>query len=256
VTNEKINSMDIGSDDDNIEGDDHCSTKTWVQQMRSADVYEADVQMMIFNFLVVMGMEEAAEAFVEETKMSTQMSFDPSAALASVSTRNKVKDAILKGDINQALEMINKENVFDDDFLENHPMGIVVNFRLKQKILEKTIEGGGIDESVEYARINVAPLVSKDQSFLGELEKSMGWLVFENITAPEAIAYKEKLLSYEAVAELVDDAILRRHGIPPGSKLEVLCQNLSWCQKQLSSDVVPHLCIPRLDKGVFDPKVD
>jgi len=254
--------MDIGSDDDNNDtfvgryGDDNLSGKTWVQQMRSTDIFESDVQMMIFNFLIVMGMQEAAEAFVEETKMSLQACFDPAPALASVSIRNQVKDAILEGDINLALSVINSEKVFDSDFLENHPVGIVVNFRLKQKILEKIIEEGDIEKSIEYAQTSVAPLVPKDQTFLGELEKSMGLLAYEDLTTPDALACKEKLLSYEALAELVDNAILRLHGIPPGSKLEVLCQNLSWCQKQLSSDIVPHLCISKLDKGSFDPRVD
>eukprot|EP00397_Hematodinium_sp_SG-2012_P060759 GEMP01079552.1.p1 GENE.GEMP01079552.1~~GEMP01079552.1.p1 ORF type:complete len:265 (+),score=44.66 GEMP01079552.1:61-795(+) len=238
---------DTGSEDDQLEAsvseldeNNFKSNLSWIHKMRSVEVFESDIQAMVFNFFTVMGMKEAAEAFVNEAMPH----FEPGVALSSVTIRNQVRKAITEKDIPFAIQLLQE---LDSDLLQQHPY---IDFRLNQKILETKIMSGNIEDAVTFAQQTVAPLVAGNSQLLTQLEDSMALLAYQDLESPEAQQCLSKLGSYDDIATLADDAILTHYGTSHSSKLEVLCQNMSWCQRKLS-DGVPAIPISELDKGQF-----
>ena len=123
---------------------------------------------LIMDYLVTEGYKEAAEKFRIES--GTQ----PSIPLDSLDNRIKIREAIQRGDLEEAVALTNKLN---PEILDTNQL---LYFHLQQQRLIELIREKDIVSAVEFAQNQLAEQGQESSNFLEELEQTMALLAFEN----------------------------------------------------------------------------
>ena len=110
-------------------------------------------------------------------------------------------------------------------------------FRLQQQKLIEYIRAGRIADALQFAQEELAPRGEESPEFLGELERTMSLLAFENATnAPPAIADLLSPAQRMKTAGEVNAAILDSLSQGKEVKLVGLLKLLCWGEKLLEDN--------------------
>jgi len=185
-------------------------------------VTKHDLNCLIMDYLVIEGYKAAAEEFSQEANLTPPVDFD------SIESRMDIREAIQRGDVEDAITRVNDLN---PEILDTNP---ALYFHLQQQKLIEFIRHGRIAEALEFAQEELAPRGEESPEFLSELERTMALLAFEaSASAPLAIS---ELLSpaqrMKTVGE-VNAAILESLSQGKEVKLVGLLKLLCWCESML-----------------------
>lgn len=80
---------------------DEITKDEWMEKLNNLHVQRADMNRLIMNYLVTEGFKEAAEKFRMESGI------EPSVDLETLDERIKIREMLLKGQIQEAIALIN-----------------------------------------------------------------------------------------------------------------------------------------------------
>jgi len=204
----------------------------WSERLREADVNGRMMNELIMDYLIVEGHKEAAECFRQES--GTEAAVD----LETVSERMAIRHAIESADLHRAVELVQK---LDANLLTLYPD---LHFRLKQLLMIEMIRAEHVEQAIEYAQRELAPLVESSQHLLPDLERTMMLLAYADPTSsPEAHFFS---LEYrQQAANELNAAVLSAQGQHSESRLPMMLRMLQWAQDELSHH--HNVPFPRID---------
>ncbi|TXT04925.1 hypothetical protein VHUM_04008 [Vanrija humicola] len=185
---------------------------------------------IVFDYLVVQGMSDAAVAFAQATGIS--QSIDQ----GMIQERMDIRKAVEDGRVEEAVRRVNE---LDPEILDTNPPLLFHLFLLR---LIELIRAERVDDALEFATLELAPRGAQNPEFLADLERTMALLAFPNIVKDDlssdpAYAPIAKLMSRDQrvkVAMELNAAILESQGQGMESKLIGLVRLMSWGEKRLN----------------------
>ncbi|GAA5993788.1 hypothetical protein JCM10908_000747 [Rhodotorula pacifica] len=157
----------------------------WSKRLADVNVNKDDLNFLVANYLFTEGYLSAAENFAREAGLDTTATSTasthnghtsgsaPSYDVESIKTRMEVRRAVLKGDVEVALDKVVD---LDLEILDLDPS---LHFHLLQEHLIELIRAQEIPTALAFAQNELAPLAEEHPRFLKELEKTMALLAFE-----------------------------------------------------------------------------
>ena len=200
------------------------SSEDWKRLLSNVRIPKRQLNQLVMNYLTNEGYREAAEMFSQESGT------DPDIDFQSIEERRKIRDAIMIGDIDLAIELINE---LDPDILDSRPD---VNFMLRIQKLVEYIKEGRVSEALAFGQEILAPAAKGSIELLKELERAMSLLAFEDLTSSPVAEYVQPGHK-QKVASRVNEAILESQGRAAQSKLQTFMKLLSYSQKKLAEVV-------------------
>ncbi|PRQ70084.1 lish motif-containing protein, partial [Rhodotorula toruloides] len=217
----------------------------WSKRLAAVNVSKDDLNLLVANYLFTEGYLSAAENFSREAGLDTTRLGTAGGAtydLESIRNRMEIRRAVLKGEVETALEKVVD---LDLEILDIDPS---LHFHLLQQHLIELIRGQHIPEALAFAQNELAPLAEEHPKFLKELEKTMALLAFELPTLlPPMPATISSLLDPSQrlrTARELNAAILAAQGHAAEPKLPQLMTMMNWGEGLL------------LEKGVDWPKCE
>ncbi|BGP18882.1 hypothetical protein JCM10213_003019 [Rhodosporidiobolus nylandii] len=171
------------------------TSEDWSARLSAVNVSKDDLNLLVANYLFTEGYLSAAEHFSREAGLpadgsaaSTSVGSGPGAAalgdVDSIRRRMDIKRAVLRGDVEDALEQVVD---LDLEILDLDPS---LHFHLLQQRLIELIRANNIPSALAFAQTELAPLAEEHPRFLKELERTMALLAFEmptlSVPAPPA----------------------------------------------------------------------
>jgi len=192
----------------------------WQDRQSAVEVPPSLLNRVVMNYLISEGYEEGAARFAQESGL------DPGVDLTSVAARIRIKNAVVRGDLDAAIQ----------DMRQLNP-GIVQSrkdllFALKRQKLIELIRCGDFMLAVAYARSELAPLVDAHPDLQTSLEEAMACLLlFNNEDCSEEMT--PDIMSTERRVELggyLNNQILtmqQHRGSPSLAKVAGISQHLA-----------------------------
>lgn len=178
------------------------------------------------DYLVIEGYKTAAEEFSKEADIK------PPVDLSSIESRMNIREAIQRGDIEDAIEKVNDLN---PEILDTNPS---LYFHLQQQRLIEFIRQGRIGEALKFAQNDLAPRGEENAGFLAELEKTMALLAFDTLpNVPPSIAELLSPAQRLKTAGELNAAILESLSQGKESKVKGLIRLMLWGESMLAQDV-------------------
>jgi hypothetical protein len=166
--------------------------------------------------------------------------------LKSVDERLKIRESIENGQIEDAINLINKKSPELLD--QNRQLSFelkVENFHLKlkkiflflfkkQQHLIELIRLNLIDEALNYAQIHLSEFAEDEISMRQELEKTMALLVFDKpLESP--YGYLMEITHRQQVAQQINRALLIQQNQQSQSDLSILVKMVNYIQDKLDN---------------------
>ncbi|KAF7339537.1 hypothetical protein MSAN_02168200 [Mycena sanguinolenta] len=181
-----------------------------------------DLNRLIMDYLVIEGYKSAAEEFCAEANLDPPVDFD------SIESRMDIRDALQRGDVEDAIARVNDLN---PEILDTNPQ---LYFHLQQQKLIEFIRHGQIAEALQFAQDELAPRGEESPEFLSELERTMALLAFDSTpTAPNGIAELLSPAQRMKTAGEVNAAILESLSQGKEVKLVQLLKLMHWGETML-----------------------
>ncbi|CAH1786029.1 unnamed protein product [Owenia fusiformis] len=211
----------------------------WFERLQKLQVTRADMNSLIMNYLVTEGFREAAEKFKMESGIQPNIDLD------TLDERIKIRDAIQRGKIEEAISLVNN---LQPELLDNDRY---LFFHLQQQHLIELIRDRNIEAALDFAQTHLAERGEENPEILSELERTLALLAFEE---PEASPFGELLhpSQRQKVASELNAAILEMENRDSTPKLANLLKLLLWAQDQLDSKKVKYPKMTDLAKGTID----
>uniref|UniRef100_A0A8I3WKR7 GID complex subunit 8 homolog n=1 Tax=Callithrix jacchus TaxID=9483 RepID=A0A8I3WKR7_CALJA len=147
---------------------DEITKDEWMEKLNNLHVQRADMNRLIMNYLVTEGFKEAAEKFRMESGI------EPSVDLETLDERIKIREMILKGQIQEAIALINSL----------HPELLDTNrylyFHLQQQHLIELIRQRETEAALEFAQTQLAEQGEESRECLTEMERTLALLAFDS----------------------------------------------------------------------------
>ncbi|XP_077643116.1 glucose-induced degradation protein 8 homolog isoform X2 [Lonchura striata] len=147
---------------------DEITKDEWMEKLNNLHIQRADMNRLIMNYLVTEGFKEAAEKFRMESGI------EPSVDLETLDERIKIREMILKGQIQEAIALINSL----------HPELLDTNrylyFHLQQQHLIELIRQRETEAALEFAQTQLAEQGEESRECLTEMERTLALLAFDN----------------------------------------------------------------------------
>ncbi|KZT30650.1 lish motif-containing protein [Neolentinus lepideus HHB14362 ss-1] len=194
----------------------------WNRRLHEVQVTKKDLNRLIMDYLVIEGYKSAAEEFSQEAGLSPPVDFE------SIESRMNIREAIQRGDVEDAITRMNDLN---PEILDTNP---ALYFRLQQQKLIEYIRHNRIAEALQFAQEELAPRGEESPEFLSELERTMALLVFDSASAPPTISELLSPAQRVKTAGEVNAAILESSSQGKEAKLVGLLRLLSWGEAMLS----------------------
>jgi len=185
------------------------------------------------DYLVLEGYQAAAEEFSKEANVIPPVDFN------SIETRMTIREAVQRGDVEEAIELVNDLN---PEILETNPK---LHFHLQQQRLIEHIRHGRTDEALNFAAAELAPRGEDNPDFLRELERTMTLLAFNSAgtgasagagaSAPANIAELLTPAQRAKTAGELNTAILESMSQGKEAKLAGLIRLMAWGENMLES---------------------
>lgn len=136
------------------------------------EIPRAGATRLIMNYLVTESFKDAAEKLREESGLP--LSPGNTDVSASLDERIRIRDAIHGGRILEARRLLD----------ELHPRLLSTDrqllFRIQQQQLIELIRENRTEEALEFAQQELAPRVEEASAPLGEMERTLALLAFDN----------------------------------------------------------------------------
>ncbi|KAG8733847.1 hypothetical protein FRC12_018725 [Ceratobasidium sp. 428] len=204
----------------------------WEAKLKDAQVSKDDLNRIVMDYLVTEGYKTAADEFCKEAHMP------PPAGLNRIDKRMVIRDAVQRGDIQEAIQHVNE---FNPEILDANP---ALYFHLQQQRLIEYIRSGQTSEALQFAQSELAPRGFENPEFLGELERTMALLAFDQVPDPPAdIAELLQPAQRTRTASELNAAILASLGQGIEPKLVGLMRLLAWGEGLLEEKIN----FPRVD---------
>eukprot|EP00064_Thunnus_orientalis_P022970 superscaffoldBa00008249_g23194 len=214
-----------------------CSSATVTSPLRPIG------ELAALTFLSREGFKEAAEKFRMESGI------EPSVDLDSLDERIKIREMILKGQIQEAIALINSL----------HPELLDTNrylyFHLQQQHLIELIRLRETESALEFAQTQLAEQGEESRECLTEMERTLALLAFDN---PEESPFGDLLnmMQRQKVWSEVNQAVLDYENRESTPKLAKLLKLLLWAQNELDQKKVKYPKMTDLSTGTIeDPKM-
>ncbi|KAJ3549649.1 hypothetical protein NM688_g5157 [Phlebia brevispora] len=210
----------------------------WERRLHDVQVTKEDLNRLVMDYLVIEGFKSAAEEFSREAGIASPVDLD------SIESRMNIREALQRGDVSEAIELVNDLN---PEILDTNP---ALYFRLQQQKLIEYIRQGNIPEALEFAQEELAPRGEESPEFLSELEKTMALLAFDSSpAAPSSIMDLLSPAQRLKTAGEVNAAILESLSQGKTAKLVGLLKLLCWAEGLLDEKAD----YPKLDlsEGTF-----
>ncbi|KAL5635987.1 hypothetical protein ACGC1H_004706 [Rhizoctonia solani] len=206
----------------------------WEAKLKEAQVSKDDLNRIVMDYLVTEGYKAAADEFCKEANMPTP------AGLNRIDKRILIRDAVQRGEIQEAIQHVND---FNPEILDANPS---LYFHLQQQRLIEYIRAGRTTEALQFAQSELAPRGFENPEFLSELERTMALLAFDQVPDPPA-DIAELLLPAQRTrtASELNAAILASMGQGIEPKLIGLMRLLAWGENLLEERAT----FPRVDLG-------
>ncbi|KAI3357479.1 hypothetical protein L3Q82_015897 [Scortum barcoo] len=199
----------------------------WMDKLNNVHIQRADMNRLIMNYLVTEGFKEAAEKFRMESGI------EPTVDLDSLDERIKIREMILKGQIQEAIALINSL----------HPELLDTNrylyFHLQQQHLIELIRLRETESALEFAQTQLAEQGEESRECLTEMERTLALLAFDN---PEESPFGDLLnmMQRQKVWSEVNQAVLDYENRESTPKLAKLLKLLLWAQNELDQKKVKY----------------
>eukprot|EP00053_Salpingoeca_punica_P008178 m.73898 g.73898 ORF g.73898 m.73898 type:complete len:249 (+) comp14486_c0_seq1:119-865(+) len=205
---------------------------TWTSKLDDVPVNRSQLNKLIMDYLVVEGYKDAAEHFQNESGEPTPVNLD------AVQSRMKVRGAVQSGDVQTAIDLVNDLN---PEILDTNSR---LYFHLNLQRLIELIRGGNIEQAMEFAQAELAPLGEEHAAFLPELEEVMALLVFsDRLDSKSPLGHLLDATHRQNVASELNAAILASQSQEREPRLPSLLKFLVWMQAKLSG----HVRFPNMD---------
>ncbi|GJJ09439.1 hypothetical protein Clacol_003661 [Clathrus columnatus] len=196
------------------------SRADWERRLNEVHVTKADLNRLVMDYLVNEGYKTAAEEF------SREAGIDPSVDFNSIESRMNIREAIQRGDVEEAIERTNDLNPE------------------QQRLIEYIRHGRTVD-ALQFAQSELAPRGEENPEFLTELERTMALLAFDTLpTMPPSIAELLSPAQRLKTAGELNAAILESLSQGKESKLTELIRLMLWGEHMLMREDVE---FPRVD---------
>ncbi|XP_035155044.1 glucose-induced degradation protein 8 homolog isoform X1 [Callithrix jacchus] len=243
---------------------DEITKDEWMEKLNNLHVQRADMNRLIMNYLVTEGFKEAAEKFRMESGI------EPSVDLETLDERIKIREMILKGQIQEAIALINSL----------HPELLDTNrylyFHLQQQHLIELIRQRETEAALEFAQTQLAEQGEESRECLTEMERTLALLAFDS---PEESPFGDLLHTMQrqkvgpvrgkppSIADVlqggirkdttwvwseVNQAVLDYENRESTPKLAKLLKLLLWAQNELDQKKVKYPKMTDLSKGVIE----
>ncbi|XP_051525104.1 glucose-induced degradation protein 8-A homolog isoform X2 [Myxocyprinus asiaticus] len=210
----------------------------WMDKLNNVHIQRADMNRLIMNYLVTEGFKEAAEKFRMESGI------EPNVDLDSLDERIKIREMVLKGQIQEAIALINSL----------HPELLDTNrylyFHLQQHLIE-LIRLRETEAALEFAQSQLAEQGEESRECLTEMERTLALLAFDN---PEGSPFGDLLntMQRQKVWSEVNQAVLDYENRESTPKLAKLLKLLLWAQNELDQKKVKYSRMTDLSKGTIE----
>ncbi|KAF1402695.1 GID8 protein, partial [Ptilorrhoa leucosticta] len=219
---------------------DEITKDEWMEKLNNLHIQRADMNRLIMNYLVTEGFKEAAEKFRMESGI------EPSVDLETLDERIKIREMILKGQIQEAIALINSL----------HPELLDTNrylyFHLQQQHLIELIRQRETEAALEFAQTQLAEQGEESRECLTEMERTLALLAFDN---PEESPFGDLLNMMQrqkVVWSEVNQAVLDYENRESTPKLAKLLKLLLWAQNELDQKKVKYPKMTDLSKGTIE----
>ncbi|XP_008067745.1 glucose-induced degradation protein 8 homolog isoform X2 [Carlito syrichta] len=218
---------------------DEITKDEWMEKLNNLHVQRADMNRLIMNYLVTEGFKEAAEKFRMESGI------EPSVDLETLDERIKIREMILKGQIQEAIALINSL----------HPELLDTNrylyFHLQQQHLIELIRQRETEAALEFAQTQLAEQGEESRECLTEMERTLALLAFDS---PEESPFGDLLhmMQRQKVWSEVNQAVLDYENRESTPKLAKLLKLLLWAQNELDQKKVKYPKMTDLSKGMIE----
>ncbi|KAG1825849.1 CTLH/CRA C-terminal to lish motif domain-containing protein [Suillus subaureus] len=204
----------------------------WERRLCEVQVTKDDLNRLIMDYLVIEGYKSAAEEFSDEANVPPPVDFE------SIESRMVIREALQRGDIEEAISRMNDLN---PEILDTNP---ALYFHLQQQKLIEHIRHGRITEALKFAQDELAPRGEESPEFLAELERTMALLAFDSSSsAPAAISELLSPAQRMKTAGEVNAAILESLSQGKEVKLVQLLKLLCWSEGMLAERAdFPKVC--------------
>lgn len=207
----------------------------WEQRLADVQVDRDDLNRLVMDYLVIEGFKDSAQNFARESGLT------PTIDLDSIEYRMGIKNAIQRGDVDEAITKVNDLN---PEILDQNPD---LFFHLQQQRMIEYIRHGQIAEALAFAQQELAPRGEENPTFLSELERTMALLAFDTSLSTNGSSDKNSNAPPPHIQELLlpaqrqrtagqlNSAILtsQSHGKDP--KLPNLLRLMMWGESLLSA---------------------
>ena len=192
----------------------------WEERVKTYHLPCSELNRVIMEYLLKEGFKEAVMAFEEDAHVN------PGVNLTVLDDQIKIREAVERGKIQDAIEYVNKVNptILEDDEK--------LLFHLKQQQLLELIRDGDLDSALHFAQNELTAGGMENPQFIDELEQTMTLLAFENMQSSpfgQLLQHSQRL---KVVSE-VNAALLASQNQDANSALSTLMKLVLWSQEHL-----------------------
>ncbi|XP_028629921.1 glucose-induced degradation protein 8 homolog isoform X3 [Grammomys surdaster] len=221
---------------------DEITKDEWMEKLNNLHVQRADMNRLIMNYLVTVKIVFFSEGFKEAAeKFRMESGIEPSVDLETLDERIKIREMILKGQIQEAIALINSL----------HPELLDTNrylyFHLQQQHLIELIRQRETEAALEFAQTQLAEQGEESRECLTEMERTLALLAFDS---PEESPFGDLLhmMQRQKVWSEVNQAVLDYENRESTPKLAKLLKLLLWAQNELDQKKVKYPKMTDLSK--------
>jgi len=187
---------------------------------------KSDINAVIMDYLLSEGYPDAAQKFASEANI------DPQPNTETIEARVAIRNAILAGNIEAAIERINDVNpeILDTD--------AQLHFSLLRLQLIEIIRRGDKNSkddllaAVHFANKQLAPRAKGHPQFIEDLERGMALLIFPSESLPPALKTLLDPSLRLSLATQVNRAILHNQGEQTEAQIRDLVKLRQWAEQK------------------------
>jgi len=171
---------------------------------------KSDVNNLIMDYLITEGYPSAAEKFATEANIEREPDH------SSIEQRVQIRESIHRGDLQQAIELINDLNpelLDNDNKLHFSLLRLQLVELIRASFTSATPNSLAVRQAIEFAQQNLAPYAPLDPAFKNDLERAMALLIVPRDSWTAQTTPQQGTTAandFGALAELVDPSLRRK----------------------------------------------
>ncbi|KAF2672114.1 lish motif-containing protein [Microthyrium microscopicum] len=187
---------------------------------------KGDINAVIMDYLLSEGYPDAAQKFASEANLLPELSIE------TIEHRVEIRNCILAGDIETAIERINDLN---PQILDKNSK---LHFALLRLQLVEIVKRGDpnnkedLMKAISFANKQLAPRAKESKEFIEDLEKGMALIIFPRDNLPVTLKpLLDPALRFDIAAQ-VNEAILLSSGSRREARIKDLIKLRQWSEQK------------------------